>query len=555
MIYFKDIRWKNLLSTGNQFTEVQLNKSSTTLIVGENGSGKSTVLDALCFGLFNKPFRRINRPQLVNSINDGGLLVEIEFDYGSKSYKVRRGIKKNIFEIYVDGKRLNQDAKVTDQQEYLEKTILKLNYKSFTQIVLLGTAGFVPFMQLKSIDRRAIIEDLLDIQIFSVMNVLLKNKISENKEDSQNIEVNRKLSVAHISNTEEAINDLKKTKTNQIQQNESDINTNEEEVDRLNTTVKKLMDEISKDKTAQSLEEWRGFQNGIERKMLASEGEIEFYEKNDICLTCNQELGEEHKSKMIEEHHGLLHESGGALLRLGNKIEDLQTRLDYVSKVQTAITTNQNQIQAISSYITKLKDQIKEIEAREDDIEDKIRRLRNLKGDLKNCMEKQEKLSAQKQLFETAYVLLKDTGIKTRIIKQYLPIMNTLINKYLASLDFFVSFNLDEKFEEKIKSRHRDEFTYDSFSEGEKMRIDLALLFTWRTIAKMKNSVNTNLLILDEVFDSSLDANGTEEFLKIINQLAGKQNTFIISHKGDVLFDKFKNVIKFEKYKNFSRIV
>jgi len=555
LIYFKDIRWKNLLSTGNQFTEVQLNKSSTTLIVGENGSGKSTVLDALCFGLFNKPFRRINRPQLVNSINDGGLLVEIEFDYGSKSYKVRRGIKKNIFEIYVDGKRLNQDAKVTDQQEYLEKTILKLNYKSFTQIVLLGTAGFVPFMQLKSIDRRAIIEDLLDIQIFSVMNVLLKNKISENKEDSQNIEVNRKLSVAHISNTEEAINDLKKTKTNQIQQNESDINTNEEEVDRLNTTVKKLMDEISKDKTAQSLEEWRGFQNGIERKMLASESEIEFYEKNDICLTCNQELSEEHKHKMIEEHHGLLHESGGALLRLGNKIEDLQTRLDYVSKVQTAITTNQNQIQAISSYITKLKDQIKEIEAREDDIEDKIRRLRNLKGDLKNCMEKQEKLSAQKQLFETAYVLLKDTGIKTRIIKQYLPIMNTLINKYLASLDFFVSFNLDEKFEEKIKSRHRDEFTYDSFSEGEKMRIDLALLFTWRTIAKMKNSVNTNLLILDEVFDSSLDANGTEEFLKIINQLAGKQNTFIISHKGDVLFDKFKNVIKFEKYKNFSRIV
>ena len=555
MIYFKDIRWKNLLSTGNQFTEVQLNKSSTTLIVGDNGSGKSTVLDALCFGLFNKPFRRINRPQLVNSINDGGLLVEIEFDYGSKSYKVRRGIKKNIFEIYVDGKRLNQDAKVTDQQEYLEKTILKLNYKSFTQIVLLGTAGFVPFMQLKSTDRRAIIEDLLDIQIFSVMNVLLKNKISENKEDSQNIEVNRKLSVAHISNTEEAINDLKKTKTNQIQQNESDINTNEEEVDRLNTTVKKLMDEISKDKTAQTLEEWRGFQSGIERKMLASEGEIEFYEKNDICLTCNQELSEEHKHKMIEEHHGLLHESGGALLRLGNKIEDLQTRLDYVSKVQTAITTNQNQIQAISSYITKLKDQIKEIEAREDDIEDKIRRLRNLKGDLKNCMEKQEKLSAQKQLFETAYVLLKDTGIKTRIIKQYLPIMNTLINKYLASLDFFVSFNLDEKFEEKIKSRHRDEFTYDSFSEGEKMRIDLALLFTWRTIAKMKNSVNTNLLILDEVFDSSLDANGTEEFLKIINQLAGKQNTFIISHKGDVLFDKFKNVIKFEKYKNFSRIV
>ena len=555
MIYFKDIRWKNLLSTGNQFTEVQLNKSSTTLIVGDNGSGKSTVLDALCFGLFNKPFRRINRPQLVNSINDGGLLVEIEFDYGSKSYKVRRGVKKNIFEIYVDGKRLNQDAKVTDQQEYLEKTILKLNYKSFTQIVLLGTAGFVPFMQLKSTDRRAIIEDLLDIQIFSVMNVLLKNKISENKEESFSVDVKKELSGGNIDTTQELIADLKKTKTNQIQQNERDIGNNEEEIDRLNTTIKELMDSISGDKTAQTLEEWKGFQSGIERKMMSSEDEIEFYEKNDTCSTCNQELGEEHKSKMIAEHHGLMHESGVALLKLGHKIVDLESRLVQVSKVQTAITTNQNQIQAITSYITKLKDQIEKIKEREDDIDEKIQKLKDLKGELKACLEKREKLSIQKQLYETAYVLLKDTGIKTRIIKQYLPIMNKLINKYLASMDFFVSFNLDEKFEEKIKSRHRDEFTYDSFSEGEKMRIDLALLFTWRTIAKMKNSVNTNLLILDEVFDSSLDANGTEEFLKIINKLAGKQNTFVISHKGDVLFDKFKNVIKFEKYKNFSRIV
>ena len=555
MIYFKDIRWKNLLSTGNQFTEVQLNKSSTTLIVGDNGSGKSTVLDALCFGLFNKPFRRITKPQLINSINNGGLLVEIEFDYGSKSYKVRRGVKKNIFEIYVDGKRLNQDAKVTDQQEYLEKTILKLNYKSFTQIVLLGTAGFVPFMQLKSTDRRAIIEDLLDIQIFSVMNNLLKFKISENKDDVLSTEVKKEISTGNINTTQELITDLKKTKSNQIQQNERDIDINEVEIDRLNTTIKELMGSISKDKTAQNLKELEGYQKGIERKMLSSEKEIEFYEQNDTCSTCNQELGEEHKSKMIEEHHGTLHKSGSALLQLGNKIKDLESHLDHVSKVQTTITTNQNQVQAISSYITKLKDQIKEIEDREDDIDEKIQKLKDLKSELKLCLEKQEKLSVQKQLYETAYVLLKDTGIKTRIIKQYLPIMNQLINKYLASMDFFVSFNLDEKFEEKIKSRHRDEFTYDSFSEGEKMRIDLALLFTWRTIAKMKNSVNTNLLILDEVFDSSLDANGTEEFLKIINKLAGNQNTFVISHKGDVLFDKFKNVLRFEKYKNFSRIV
>jgi len=383
----------------------------------------------------------------------------------------------------------------------------------------------------------------------------LKYKISENKEDAQNVEVNRKLSVGHIETTEEVINDLKKTKTTQIEQNERDISNNEVEIESLNTTIKELMDSISEDKTAQTLKELMGYQDGIERKIMSSEKEIEFYEQNDTCFTCSQDLSEEHKTKMISEHHGVMHKSGTALLTLGHKIDDMKTRLDHVSKVQTAITTHQNQIQAINSYITKLKEQIKEIEAREEDIEDKTQKLKRLKGDLKSCMEKQEKLSAQKHLYETAYVLLKDSGIKTRIIRQYLPIMNQLINKYLASMDFFVSFNLDEKFEEQIKSRHRDEFTYDSFSEGEKMRIDLALLFTWRTIAKMKNSVNTNLLILDEVFDSSLDANGTEEFLKIINKLAGKQNTFVISHKGDVLFDKFKNVIKFEKYKNFSRIV
>ena len=555
MIYFKNIRWKNLLSTGNQFTEIQLNKTSTTLIVGENGSGKSTVLDALCFGLFSKPFRRINRPQLINSINDGGLLVEIEFEVGSKSYMVRRGIKKNIFEIFVDGQRLNQDAKTQDQQEYLEKTILKLNYKSFTQIVLLGANHYIPFMQLKTQDRKGIVEDLLDIQIFSVMNGLLKYKISENKEEGQNIEVNRKLTSGNIDTTEDVINDLKKTKKNQIQQNERDISNNEKEIESLNTKIQELIDSISNDKTAQTLKELEGYQDGIERKMLAAEKEIEFYEQNDTCSTCSQELNEEHKKKMISAHHGIMHTSKGGLWELGNKIKDLKKRLEEVTNTQTAITTHQNQVQAIGGYITKLKDQIKEIEEREDDLDEKVKKLKELKEEFKSCIEQLEKLSEQKQLYETATILLKDTGIKTRIIKQYLPIMNTLINKYLASMDFFVSFNLDEKFEESIKSRHRDEFTYDSFSEGEKMRIDLALLFTWRTIAKMKNSVNTNLLILDEVFDSSLDANGTDEFLKILNHLTGKQNVFIISHKGDVLFDKFKDVIRFEKFKNFSRIV
>jgi len=467
---------------------------------------------------------------------------------------IRRGIKKNIFEIFVDGTRLNQTAKVADQQDYLEKSILKLNYKSFTQIVVLGSASFTPFMQLKTNDRRDIIEDLLDIQIFTVMNSLLKYKIVENKEENQNVDVNRKITEGNIDTTEELIDNLKKTKTDQIQQNEKDIKTNETELDRLNTDVQKFMDSIANDKTSTTLRELEGYQKGIEQKMMSSETEIEFYEQNDICSTCNQDLSEEHKTKMIDEHHGMMHKNGTALLSLGHKIEDLRIRLDDVTKIQTSIQTNQSQIQAINSYIQKLKDQIREIEDRKDDIGEKTQKLKDLKVELKLFFEKQKALSSKKQLYEMAGALLKDSGIKTRIIRQYLPIMNQLINKYLASMDFFVSFNLDEKFEEKIKSRHRDEFTYDSFSEGEKMRIDLALLFTWRTIAKMKNSVNTNLLILDEVFDSSLDANGTDEFLKILNKLTKNQNTFIISHKGDILFDKFKSVIKFEKHKNFSRL-
>jgi len=555
LIHFNNIRWKNLLSTGNQFTEIQLDKNPTTLIIGENGSGKSTVLDALTFALFGKPFRRINKPQLVNSVNDGGTVAEIEFTIGSKDYKIRRGIKKNIFEIYVDGKRLNQDAKIADQQEYLENTILKLNYKSFTQIVVLGSASFTPFMQLKLTDRRAIIEDLLDIQIFSVMNGLLKIRISENKEERSINNVKIELTDGHIGTTQELINNLKKTKKNQIENNQKDIKKNEEEITKLNGGNKKLLESIKDDGSQKRLDDLLKFQAGIERKIMKFEEEIEFYEQNDTCSTCSQELSEEHKEKMIGDHHGKMHESGNALLQLANKIEDSKSQIDKITKIQTTIAHQQNQIQAINSYITKLKGQIKEIENREDDVGEKTNKLKELKEELKTSKEQQEHLSFKKQLYETAYVLLKDTGIKTRIIKQYLPIMNKLVNKYLASMDFFVSFNLDENFNETIKSRHRDEFTYDSFSEGEKMRIDLALLFTWRTIAKMKNSVNTNLLILDEVFDSSLDANGTEEFLTIINNLQGKQNIFIISHKGDTMNDKFNNTIKFEKHKNFSRIV
>ena len=554
MIQFKNIRWKNFLSTGNQFIEVQFDKAPTTLIIGENGSGKSTILDALTFSLFGKPFRRINKPQLVNSVNNGGTLAEVEFEIGTKRYMVRRGIKKNIFEIFVDGKRLNQDAKIADQQEYLENSILKLNSKSFAQIVVLGSASFTPFMQLKLTDRRAIIEDLLDIQIFSVMNGLLKFRIAENKEVTTSTNVKLELTSGHIDTTKELIYDLKKTKDVQIENNLKDIEKNENETNKLNKSVETLLDSIANDDSVNELDQLQKFKEGIERNMLKAETEIEFYEQNDTCGTCNQELSEDHKTKMISEHHGKMHQSGSALISLSDKINDAKSKMDKVNKIQVTIRQYQNQIQAINQYVEKLKNQFTEIELREDDVEEKTKKLKELKEDLKINNEKKELLSFTKQLYETAYVLLKDSGIKTRIIKQYLPIMNKLINKYLASMDFFVSFNLDENFNETIKSRHRDEFTYDSFSEGEKMRIDLALLFTWRTIAKMKNSINTNLLILDEVFDSSLDANGTEEFLSIINNLGGKQNVIIISHKGDTLNDKFRKILKFEKYKNFSRI-
>ena len=555
MIHFKTIRWKNFLSTGNQFTEVELDRSPTTLIIGENGSGKSTVLDALTFSLFGKPFRRINKGQLVNSVNNGGTLTEIEFEIGTKRYMVRRGIKKNIFEIYVDGKRLNQDAKIADQQEYLEKTILKLNSKSFTQIVVLGSASFTPFMQLKVTDRRAIIEDLLDIQIFSTMNGLLRGRISENKETSLKKDASKLVLDGGINTTGGLINDLKKSKKDQIENNLQEIETNQIEVSKLNTTVEGLLNSIENDNSVEELKKLETYEKGIERNILKAEKEIEFYEQNDMCGTCNQELDEEHKSNMITEHHGKMHAGKTAIMSLAGKISDVKYRLDEVTKIQTTITQHQNQIQAITRYVEKLKGQIKNIEEREDDLSEPEQKLKDLKEELKDCTEILKQLSFKKQLYETASILLKDSGIKTRIIKQYLPIMNKLVNKYLAAMDFFVSFNLDESFNETIKSRHRDEFTYDSFSEGEKMRIDLALLFTWRTIAKMKNSVNTNLLILDEVFDSSLDANGTDEFLAIINNLQGKQNVFVISHKGDTLNDKFRNIIKFEKYKNFSRLV
>ena len=573
MIHFKKIRWKNLLSTGNAFTEIELNKTNNTLIIGDNGAGKSTILDALTFGLFGKPFRSINKNQLINSINQGNSLVEIEFSVGSKDYIVKRGIKKNLFEIYQDGSLMNQTASGRDYQELLEKTILKLNYKSFTQIVILGSSSFVPFMQLKASDRRTIIEDVLDIEIFSVMNQLLRTRVAQNKEDMGTVDIALGLSKGEKENVEFLIDKLKENKSSQINANKKDIEKHEKAIQDYQKNIddiirknKTLNESISDEREVRGkIDSLSDFRRGIEKGINKCEDDMQFYENTSHCDTCEQEIPEEHRDRMIEKFHDKMHELSSGLVSLGHKLNEQKTRLDEIELVTEEYDRNlkeqigiNSHISACKQYIEKVSSQMKEISNMEDDIEDHKKDLEECKEDIRIYTEEKEDLSKQKHLYDLAGNLLKDTGIKARIIKQYLPIINKLINKYLGAMDFYVTFELDEGFNETIKSRHRDEFTYDSFSEGEKMRIDLALLFTWRAVAKLKNSVNTNLLILDEVFDSSLDASGTDEFLKILYDLTHTSgtttNVFVISHKGEVLYDKFDKTIKFEKQKNFSRI-
>ena len=570
MIQFKKIRWKNFLSTGNAFTEVQLNKTKSTLIIGDNGAGKSTVLDALTFGLFGKPFRSINKHQLINSVNQGGTEVEIEFSIGNKEYLIKRGIKKNYFTIYQDGIPLNQDAAVRDYQEFLEKSILKLNYKSFTQIVILGNSSFVPFMQLKPGDRRAIIEDLLDIEIFSVMNQLLKVRAFENKNDTAAVDISLGLSKGEKENLEFLINKLKENKSSQIEKNKKDIEKHEqilkeysEAIKGFNSKIKTLTESIADEQTIRGeINSLHDYQRSIEKGIKKYNDDITYYEKTDKCDTCKQEISVEYRDKMIGEFHGKMHELSSGLIQLGYKINKKEERTNEIQAVTDDINEQEsesvklrNSVEACQEYIKKVTAQTEEISRIEEDTEQTKKHLEEAKEDIEIYTIEKEKLSNEKYLYEIAGNLLKDGGIKAKIIKQYLPIINKYISAHLSKMDFYVSFELDEGFNETIKSRYRDEFTYDSFSEGEKMRIDLALLFTWRAVAKLKNSVNTNLLILDEVFDSSLDAAGTDEFLKILYDLAGNVNVFVISHKGEILYDKFDTTIKFEKHKNFSRIV
>jgi DNA repair exonuclease SbcCD ATPase subunit len=569
LIYFKTIRYKNLLSTGNSFTEILLNKNNTTLIVGENGAGKSTILDALSFALYNKPFRKVNKPQLLNSINKKDLIVELEFDIGSHMYKIVRGFRPTIFEVYQNNKLLNQDASSRDYQDILEKQILKLNHKSFCQVVVLGSASFVPFMQLIPVHRREIIEDLLDIQIFSTMNSLLKEKISTNTTELMEVDYQYDLTSEKIKMQHEHIMALQKNNDDQIEKLKIDLKQYMEKIDAEKKEIEKIDLEIQnansdiqdQDQVNKKSKKLQVLETQLNDKLAKLKNEIEFFNSHDNCPTCKQGIDDTFKCETVSIKQNQLEETNEGIEQLRQEIQIIQDRIQYIANISSQITsfniekiTHSNSISGLLSQCKKAAKDIDELQKKTEEFVLNDDRMVELEALLDQLLGQKSELIKDKEAYSIASVILKDNGIKARIIKQYIPVINKLINKYLSAMDFFVQFELDENFDETIKSRFRDEFSYASFSEGEKMRINLAILFTWRAIAKLRNSASTNLLIMDEVLDGSMDSNGTDEFLKILNNLTQDTNTFIISHKVDQLVDKFSNVIKFEKHKNFSRI-
>ena len=570
MIVFTTIKWRNFLSTGNQYTEVNLNNTATTLIVGENGAGKSTILDAICYVLFGKAFRNINKPQLVNSINNKNTEVQIEFSIGKRNYKVIRGMKPGIFEIYQDGQLLSQDAASKDYQNYFEDKILKLNYKSFTQIVILGSASFTPFMQLSQGYRREIIEDILDIQIFTTMNQLLKNRMGELKDALRELETQIEIGKQKVKLQQEYIIQLEEDKKRRETDVEQDIDESKNKIkfytsvlEDLEATYKIYETEIADDfDTSTKRTELTTLLRSLSDRIGKSRKDIIFYEENDNCPTCAQHLSTDIKTQAIEKHSHKIEEVTAAIDTINSKINKIEERINTIDRIKKEMVSIQQKILSTNSSIISEQNYIKKLQEDRDTTIQDVQTIQTAQTKLKEMAkmvlhinQDKGKLKENSYYFEAAATLLKDTGIKTKIIRQYLPVINKLVNKYLTAMDFFVSFELDESFNESIKSRHRDDFSYASFSEGEKQRIDLALLFTWRTIAKMKNSASTNLLLLDEVFDSSLDSNGTEFVMNLLSTLGEETNVFVISHKGDQLLDKFNNVIKFEKHQNYSRIV
>tara|TARA_A100001201_G_scaffold2342_2_gene5840 strand:- start:18433 stop:20142 length:1710 start_codon:yes stop_codon:yes gene_type:complete len=567
MILFEKIRWKNLLSTGNHYTEVELNKDSTTLIIGTNGAGKSTILDALCFVLYGKAFRKINKNQLINTTNEKGTLVEIEFSVNQVDWKVERGIKPNLFKIYRNGEELDQKASANDQQKWLEQNVLKMNHKSFSQIVILGSSTFVPFMQLPTSSRREVVEDLLDIKIFSSMNMLIKDKIRGIREDIRVLELRKdslsdkvqmqKNFIEELENRSHLDIETKKDRINQIQDTtEGLMNRNE----KLSGEMSDLQEKLKEyEGSSKRLREFGNFKGKISQKISTHIKDHKFFNENTVCPTCEQDIEESFRVNRMEDSHNKAKELQKEYEQLLNVIKeeelreslfkqtsgDISTLLNDISKNNTQISGYQRRIKELESEIQTLTKQLEDRNSEHKKLEEY---RETLQGTYEELGKKREDIS----YYDFTYNLLKDGGVKTKIIKKYLPLINKSVNKYLQMMEFYINFTLDSEFNETIESPIHEDFSYSSFSEGEKMRIDLALLFTWREVARFKNSVNTNLLIMDEVFDSSLDGFGTDEFLKIIRYQITDANIFVISHKSG-MEDKFQEVIKFEKCKGFSR--
>ena len=569
MILFRKIKWKNFLSTGNYFTELQFDKSPNTLIVGSNGAGKSTMLDALCFALFGKPFRSVNKPQLLNSINGKDCVVEVEFDTGNKHYKIVRGIKPNIFEIYCEGAMVNQDAAVKDYQEHLEKFILKMNYKSFTQIVILGSASFTPFMQLSPGDRRSVIEELLDIQIFSAMSTVAKNRLQLNKEGLERNRIlltSKEENKTYIEQTLESLRANSDEKLKELQAKrgdlELDLKSAEVGVGNHRTLLEKAMEEdldLTPLKSKHS--KLIGFKAKMENNVERLRKDNSFFQENDTCPTCRQTIGEQIKSESLSTNTQKITEIEDGLNKVSEQIDSVLSEIEKIDEVLTKInelkmglSSAKSSYNNIANNLRQVVEQIESFAGSDKTTQESERQLQTVQHDISTLQAEKETLLDERQYIDLATTLLKDGGIKTKIIKQYLPIINKHINKYLAKMGFFVNFNINESFEESIKSRYRDEFSYNNFSEGEKLRIDLSILLTWRQIAKLKNSVNVNIIVFDEILDRAMDNTGIDEFMKIMWDDLGKDsNVFVISHK-ETMMERFQRTLKFEKVKNFSTL-
>ena len=553
MINFTTIKWKNFLSTGNAWTEIDFERSPSTLIIGENGSGKSTLLDALTFALFNKPFRNVAKPQLINTINGKNCLVEIAFSVGTKSYTIRRGLQPRVFDITINGQQIDKNANIRDFQKYLEESILKLNYKSFTQIVMLGSASFTPFMQLHLGARREIIEDILDISIFTSMNKVLKDKLVNLENQVRLIEGEIDVAKQKATIQEQYIKTLEDDKSSKVKEILQSIKDTNEQIETATnaagiiTKEKETLGDVETKK--RQLDQFR---TKFESQITKHRRDLDFFHNTDECPTCQQGIEHDHKELMTQRDEDKISELESALQELDTQYSEIDKLVDKKLELDQQIMDANNETIAQQRILQRLQLELNDTENKVGNITDEKTKLKSLAKDALAKTKNRTELSEQGHYYDVAKSMLQDTGIKTKIIKAYLPIINKLVNKYLQAMDFFVQFDLDETFKETIKSRHRDKFSYASFSEGEKQRIDLALVFTWRTIAKMKNSASTNILLLDEVFDSSLDVNGTEFVMELLNTIGDDTNVFVISHKGDQLFDKFRSVVRFEKRQNYS---